>query len=112
MMLSLLQKQKEGAALNLTVQVKLMPTMEQESIIKETLKNYIHRVNGLEAEFVMLDKLEQKTCAVIKCAILRALKAQSTHDECSVFQRCRKELFKARKTGSPEGKTTPLSHCG
>ncbi len=91
--------------MNLTIQVKLLPTMKQESIIKETLRNYIQMVNALVAEFVVLDKLEKKTSADIKCAIPSALKAQSIQDARSVFQKYRKEVFRARKNITPEGET-------
>ncbi len=77
--------------MKLTISVKLMPTVEQESIIKETLKAYIQMVNGLVAEFVVLDKLEKKTSADINCAIPSALKSQSIQDARSVFQKYRKE---------------------
>jgi len=89
----------------LTVQVKLMPTMEQESIIKETLDGYIRTVNDLVAEFVMLGKLKNRTSADVKGSMPSALKAQAIRDARSVFQKYSKELFKVRKSTTPEEKT-------
>ncbi len=89
--------------MKLTIQIKLMPTIEQETIIKETLKNYIHMVNGLVAEFVILDKLENKTSADVKEMIPSVLKAQGIRDARSVFQKYRKELFMAQKRTTPDG---------
>ena len=91
--------------MKLTVQIKLMPTREQESIIKETLVGYIHTVNDLVAEFVTLDKLKNKTSADVKGSLPSALKAQAIRDARSVFQKYRKELFKTTKRVSLEGKT-------
>ena len=91
--------------MKLTVQVKLMPTREQESIIKETLVGYIHTVNDLVAEFVILGELKNKTSADVQGSLPSALKAQAIRDARSVFQKYRKELFKAKKRVSPEGKT-------
>lgn len=91
--------------MKLTIPVKLMPTIQQKSIINETLNLYIQMVNDLVAEFVLLDKLEKKTSADINCAIPSALKAQSIQDARSVFKKYSKELFKTRKAASPDGKT-------
>lgn len=91
--------------MKLTVQVKLMPTREQESIIKETLVGYIRTVNDLVAEFVILGELKNKTSADVQGSLPSALKAQAIRDARSVFQKYRKELFKAKKHVSPEGKT-------
>ena len=91
--------------MKLTVQVKLMPTMEQESIIKETLDVYIRTVNDLVAEFVMLGKLKNRTSADVKGSMPSALKAQAIRDARSVFQKYSKELFKVRKSTTSEEKT-------
>ena len=82
--------------MKLTVQVKLMHTREQESIIKETLVGYIRTVNDLVAEFILLGELKNKTSADVQGSLPSALKAQAIQDARSVFQKYRKELFKAK----------------
>ena len=38
--------------MQITVEVKILPTSQEAAILNETLKNYIETVNGIVAEFI------------------------------------------------------------
>lgn len=94
--------------MQITVEVKILPTSQEAAILNETLKNYIETVNGIVAEFIDKDKPLKITSKNVSVDIPSALKAQAIRDAHSVFKKYKKELFKQSKKAEPKAVKVPV----
>ena len=77
----------------ITVKIKLIPTKEQEIILKEMGKQYIFTINTLVAEMVKAKKSTKKSSKDIVANLPSAVKNQAIKDAKSIFQKVKKEKF-------------------
>ena len=78
----------------LTIKVKLNPTSEQISMLKEASLEYITTINSLVSEMVDEKKATKKTSAHIDAKLNSAVKNQAIKDAKSVFQKAKKSKYK------------------
>lgn len=78
----------------LTIKVKLNPTSEQISMLKEVSLEYITTINSLVSEMVDEKKATKKTSAHIDAKLNSAVKNQAIKDAKSVFQKAKKSKYK------------------
>lgn len=77
----------------LTVQVKLLPTKEQELILKSMSQVYIQTINELVTSMVELKERIKLTSKDIPQALPSAVKNQAIKDASSIFVKARKAKF-------------------
>lgn len=77
----------------ITVKIKLLPTKEQESILKEMGKSYISTINSLVSEMVEEKKSIKKSTKDVSASIPSAVKNQAIKDAKSVFQKVKKSKY-------------------
>lgn len=73
-----------------TIQIKLMPNLEQEQLIKNTMKEYIRLTNDIVADMVTFNQVGRLTSAKVQAELPSALKAQTIQDAKSIFKRYKK----------------------
>lgn len=78
----------------ITVQIKLLPTKEQEVILKQMSKSYISTINTLVSEMVAEKKITKKSSKHIAGHLPSAVKNQAILDAKSVFKKAKKSKFK------------------
>lgn len=78
----------------ITVQVKLLPTKEQASILSEMSQSYISTINTLVSEMVAEKKSTKKSSKHISVALPSAVKNQAIIDAKSVFKKAKKNKYK------------------
>ena len=83
--------------MQLTVQIKLVPTREQTMLIAQTLDAYIGVVNGIVSDFAAMGKSDKRTTAEVVAALPSALKNQCIQDAKSVFKKYTKEAKMAER---------------
>ena len=78
--------------MQITVQIKLLPTKEQAILINDTLGEYINTVNNVVSEYVSADKDLKYSSKNVVAGLPSALKAQVTQDAKSIFKKYTKNL--------------------
>lgn len=79
----------------ITVKIKLLPTKEQASILKDMSKEYISTINSLASEMVAEKKSTKKTTKDVPANLPSAVKNQAIKDAKSVFQKAKKSKYTA-----------------
>lgn len=77
----------------ITVQIKMLPTKEQEAILKQMSESYISTINELVSEMVAEKKSTKKTSKHISAFLPSAVKNQAIQDAKSVFKKSKKNKF-------------------
>lgn len=77
----------------ITVKVKLLPTKEQASILREMSQLYISTINMLVSEMVAEKKSTNKSSKDIPVSLPSAVKNQAIKDAKSVFKKAKKSKF-------------------
>ena len=78
----------------ITVQIKILPTKEQASILEQMSKTYISTVNTLVSEMVKENQLTKKTSKDVHVPLPSAVKNQTIRDAKSVFRQIKKNNYK------------------
>ena len=94
--------------MQLTVQIKLIPSKMEQGLLRDALYAYILTVNSIVSDFVNLDKADKRTSADITALMPSALKNQAIQDARSVFKKYKKELFKQSKKVEPKTVKVPV----
>lgn len=94
--------------MQITVEVKILPTTQESALLKDALKYYIETVNAIVADFVSEDKPLKITSKNVSVNMPSALKAQAIRDAHSVFKKYKKELFKQSKKAEPKTVKVPV----
>lgn len=79
----------------ITVKIKLLPTKEQASILKNMSKEHISTINSLVSEMVAEKKSTKKTTKDVPANLPSAVKNQVIKDAKSVFQKAKKSKYTA-----------------
>ncbi|ELK38753.1 transposase, partial [Brevibacillus agri BAB-2500] len=74
----------------ITVKVKLLPTKEQASILREMSQTYLSTINALVSEMVAEKKSTKKSSKDISASLPSAVKNQAIKDAKSVFKKAKK----------------------
>lgn len=77
----------------LTVNIKLLPTREQQSILKSMMGAYIHTVNQLVSDMVEAEAMLKLTSKNVPTHLPSAVKNQAIKDAQSVFKKAKKSKF-------------------
>lgn len=77
----------------LTVNIKLLPTREQQSILKSMMGAYIHTVNQLVSDIVEAEAMLKLTSKNVPTHLPSAVKNQAIKDAQSVFKKAKKSKF-------------------
>ena len=77
----------------ITVTVKLLPTKEQISILREMSRTYISTINTLVFEMVAEKKSTKKSSKDLPASLPSAVKNQAIKDAKSVFNKAKKSKF-------------------
>ncbi|MGE8207858.1 RNA-guided endonuclease TnpB family protein, partial [Heyndrickxia sp. NPDC080065] len=77
----------------ITVKIKLLPTKEQASILKDMSKEYISTINSLFSEMVAEKTSTKKTTKDVPANLPSAVKNQAIKDAKSVFQKVKKSKY-------------------
>ncbi|WP_431809433.1 RNA-guided endonuclease InsQ/TnpB family protein [Brevibacillus agri] len=77
----------------ITVKVKLLPTKEQASILREMSQTYLSTINTLVSEMVAEKKSTKKSSKDISASLPSAVKNQAIKDAKSVFKKAKKSKF-------------------
>ncbi|AVB12041.1 transposase (plasmid) [Bacillus subtilis] len=77
----------------ITVKIKLLPTKEQASILREMSQTYISIINTLVSEMVAEKKNTRKSSKDISASLPSAVKNQAIKDAKSVFKKAKKNKF-------------------
>ncbi|GAA0590197.1 RNA-guided endonuclease TnpB family protein [Virgibacillus siamensis] len=77
----------------ITVKVKLLPTHEQASILREMSRTYIAAINTLVSEMVAEKKSTRKSSKDIAVSLPSAVKNQAIKDAKSVFKKAKKRKY-------------------
>ena len=77
----------------ITVKIKLLPTKEQASILREMSQTYISTINTLVSEMVAEKKSTKKSSKDISASLPSAVKNQAIKDAKSVFKKVKKSKF-------------------
>ena len=91
--------------MQITAQVKLLPTKEQTALINATMKEYIRAVNVAVAEYVAADENLKYSSKNIPADLPSALKGQIAQDTKSIFQKYTKNV-KSNAKKKPEKQRT------
>lgn len=78
--------------MRLTVQFKLLPTLKQQEILKETTIEYIRAVNSAVADFVQVNEVLKYSSKNIAAELPSALRGQIAQDAKSIFKKYTKNL--------------------
>lgn len=78
--------------MQITVQVKLKPTIKQIELLRNTAYEYINLVNSIVSDNVNLDIRQKLTSKDVVAALPSALKNQAIRDANSVFAKYKKAL--------------------
>ena len=81
--------------LTTTIQLKLLPTREQRTLIHRTMDTYIATVNDIVADFRSMDKTDNRTSKDVATVLPSCLKNQCIKDAKSIFRKYRKACRKA-----------------
>ncbi|MFC9541599.1 RNA-guided endonuclease TnpB family protein [Lysinibacillus sp. NPDC056959] len=81
-------------SLTITVKIKLLPTKEQASILKNMSRLYVDTINALVSEMVAEKKSTKKSSKDISADLPSAIKNQAIKDAKSVFKKVKKNKFK------------------
>ncbi|MFC7801929.1 RNA-guided endonuclease TnpB family protein [Bacillus subtilis] len=77
----------------ITVKIKLFPTKEQASILREMSQTYISTINTLVSEMVAEKRSTRKSSKDISASLPSAVKNQAIKDAKSVFKKAKKNKF-------------------
>ncbi|MFD0715255.1 RNA-guided endonuclease TnpB family protein [Paenibacillus sp. GCM10027626] len=77
----------------ITIKIKLLPTREQASILREMSQTYISTINTLVSEMVAEKKSTKKSSKDISASLPSAVKNQAIKDAKSVFKKAKKSKF-------------------
>ncbi|GIP32297.1 hypothetical protein J2TS4_15070 [Paenibacillus sp. J2TS4] len=77
----------------ITVKVKLLPTKEQATILREMSQTYISTINTLVSVMVAEKKSTKKSSKDIPAQLPSAVKNQAIQDAKSVFKKLKKKKF-------------------
>lgn len=77
----------------LTVNIKLRPTQEQESVLKNMMATYIETTNRLVSDMVEAQAMLKLTSKNVFSSLPSAVKNQSIKDAQSVFKKVRKSKY-------------------
>lgn len=99
--------------LTTTIQLKLLPTREQRTLIHRTMDAYIVTVNDIVADFRAMDKTDKRTSKDVAAVLPSCLKNQCIKDAKSIFRKYRKACQKAaawnkRYPDEPKTATCPV----
>nr|WP_276563223.1 transposase [Lysinibacillus xylanilyticus] len=78
----------------ITVNIKLLPTKEQASILKNMSQSYVYTINTLVSEMVAEQKSTKKSSKDISADLPSAVKNQAIKDAKSVFKKVKKNKYK------------------
>lgn len=78
--------------MRLTVQFKLLPTLKQQEILKETTEEYIRAVNSAVADFVQINEILKYSSKNIAAELPSALRGQIAQDAKSIFKKYTKNV--------------------
>ena len=81
-------------AQTLTVNIKLHPTKEQQSILKRMMSSYIHTANQLVSDMIESQSMLKLTSKHIHSHLPSAVKNQVIKDAQSVFKKAKKSTYK------------------
>ena len=73
--------------MQITTQIKLLPTKEQIQFINNTMQEYIHTVNQVVNDYVVSDNSIKHTSKSVIADLPSALKNQAIQDAKSVFKK-------------------------
>ena len=93
----MLNNKKQGGekmSQTITVEIKLLPTKEQASILQNMSKTYISTINTLVSEMVAEKKSTKKSSKDIHVSLPSAVKNQAIKDAKSVFKKAKKNKYK------------------
>ncbi|MCR2822747.1 RNA-guided endonuclease InsQ/TnpB family protein [Lederbergia panacisoli] len=79
----------------ITVQIKILPTKEQASVLERMSKTYIQAINTLVFEMITEKKSTMKSSKDIHVPLPSAVKNQAIIDAKSVFKKARKNKYKS-----------------
>lgn len=98
-----IKKLRKGSDnVQITTQIKLLPTKEQVTLIDGTMQEYIHTVNQVVEDYVSSDNSIKHTSKSVIADLPSALKNQAIQDAKSIFKKYTKNVkFNAKK---PEDK--------
>lgn len=78
----------------ITVQIKILPTKEQASILERMSMTYISTINTLVSEMVTERKVTKKSSKDVHAPLPSAVKNQAIRDAKSVFKKAKKSKYK------------------
>ena len=85
--------------MQITTQIKLLPTPEQIILLKNTMQEYINAVNNVVNDYVVSENSVKHTSKTVIANLPSALKNQAIQDAKSVFKKYTKNVkLNAKKT--------------
>lgn len=83
----------ETVSQTLTINIKLLPTREQQPILESMMGAYIHAVNQLVSDMVEAETMIKMTSKNVHVRLPSAVKNQAIKDAQSVFKKAKKSQF-------------------
>ncbi|MHB8126691.1 MAG: RNA-guided endonuclease InsQ/TnpB family protein [Desulfitobacteriaceae bacterium] len=78
--------------MQITTQVKLLPTLDQVILIKNTMREYIKTANNVVSDYIVSDNTIKHTSKSVIADLPSALKNQAIQDAKSIFKKYTKNL--------------------
>lgn len=94
-------KRQGGEKMQITVRIKLLPTVEHSMLINATAKEYIRLVNQIVSDFISADSHLKYSSKNVSAILPSAVKNQAIRDAKSVFTKYKKAV-KANTKLKPE----------